>query len=122
MIFTSWRYTAGMRDSSAASGSGVRMPATTSSPWAFTRNSPKKRRSPLEGSRLNATPVPEVSPRLPNTMAITVTAVPQSSGEPVDAPVVHRLLREPRVEDGLDGQPQLLRGVLGKRARPSSPG
>ena len=60
-------------------GSGVRIPATTSSPWALTRNSPKKRRSPLDGSREKQTPVPEVGPRLPNTIAITVTAVPQSS-------------------------------------------
>ena len=58
----------------------MRMPATTSSPWALTRNSPKKRRSPLEGSREKHTPVPEVGPRFPKTMAITVTAVPQSSG------------------------------------------
>ena len=61
-------------------GCGVRMPATTSSPCAFTRNSPKKRRSPDDGSRVKQTPVPDVSPRLPKTMAITVTAVPQSSG------------------------------------------
>ena len=58
------------------------MPATTSSPWALTRNSPKKRRSPVEGSRVNATPVPEVSPRFPKTIACTVTAVPQSLGIP----------------------------------------
>ena len=65
---------------SVAIACGVRMPATTSSPCALTRNSPKKRRSPLEGSRVKQTPVPELSPRLPNTMAMTVTAVPQSSG------------------------------------------
>ncbi len=57
----------------------MRTPATTSSPWAFTRNSPKKRFSPVAGSREKQTPVPEVVPRLPKTMAITVTAVPQSS-------------------------------------------
>ena len=32
--------------------------------------------SPVEGSRLKQTPVPEVSPLLPNTIAITETAVP----------------------------------------------
>ena len=31
---------------------------------------------------MNPTPVPDVSPRLPNTIAITVTAVPQSPGMP----------------------------------------
>ncbi len=44
---------------------GVRTPATTSSPWALGSHSPKKRRSPVDGSRVNATPVPESSPMLP---------------------------------------------------------
>ncbi len=59
-------------------GWGVRMPATTSSPWAFIRYSPKNRRSPVPGSRVKATPVPELSPMLPKTMVWTLTAVPQS--------------------------------------------
>ena len=58
-------------------GMGVRTPATTSSPWAFTRNSPMSFFSPVAGSRVKATPVPELSFRLPNTMGITLTAVPQ---------------------------------------------
>ena len=36
--------------------------------------------SPVDGSRVNATPVPESSPRLPNTIDTTFTAVPRSSG------------------------------------------
>jgi hypothetical protein len=48
---------------------GVRMPATTSSPWALMRNSPYSRLSPVDGLRVNATPVAEFSPMLPNTMA-----------------------------------------------------
>ncbi len=60
----------------AAIGSGVRIPATTSSPWASMRNSPKKTFSPVEGSRVKQTPVPEVVPRLPKTMDWTLTAVP----------------------------------------------
>ena len=32
------------------------------------------------GSRVNATPVPESMPRLPNTIDITFTAVPRSVG------------------------------------------
>src|SRR6266550_656026 len=54
---------------------GVRMPATTSSPCALIRNSPYSLLSPVEGLRVNATPVAEVSPILPNTMACTLTAV-----------------------------------------------
>ena len=36
--------------------------------------------SPVAGSRVNATPVPDVSPMLPNTIACTFTAVPQFPG------------------------------------------
>jgi len=50
----------------------------------LTRNSPKNRRSPLDGSRV----------------------------KPVDAPVVDGLLGEPRVEDRRHGQPELLHRVL----------
>ena len=53
---------------------------TWSSPWALIRNSPYSLLSPVEGLRVNATPVAEVSPILPNTMACTLTAVPQDSG------------------------------------------
>ena len=65
---------------SSAMGTGVRTPATTSSPWALIRYSPKKRFSPVPGSRVKATPVPELSPMFPKTMAWTLTAVPQSPG------------------------------------------
>ena len=57
---------------------GVRMPATTSSPWALVRYSPKSTFSPVFGSRVKATPVPESSPMLPKTMVTTLTAVPRS--------------------------------------------
>ena len=60
-----------------AMGMGVRTPATTSSPCAFFRNSPISFFSPVAGSRVNATPVPDSLFRLPNTMGITFTAVPQ---------------------------------------------
>ena len=70
------------RASSRLKGSGVRMPATTSSPCALGSHSPKKRRSPVEGSRVKATPVAESSPRLPKTIAWTLHAVPQLSGMP----------------------------------------
>jgi len=61
-------------------GDGVRVPATTSSPWALTRYSPNGTFLPLAGSRVNATPVAEESPMLPKTIAWILTAVPQSWG------------------------------------------
>ena len=66
--------------SGPASARGVRMPATTSSPWALTRNSPKISRAPVDGFRVKATPLALSSPMFPNTMLWTVTAVPQSAG------------------------------------------
>jgi hypothetical protein len=58
----------------------LRMPATTSSPWALTRKSPYGLFSPVAALRVNPTPVPELSSRLPNTIACTFTAVPRSCG------------------------------------------
>ncbi len=65
---------------SSAIGSGVRMPATTSSPCALVRNSPYSSAVPVAGLRVNATPVAQSSPRLPNTIACTLTAVPIATG------------------------------------------
>ena len=58
----------------------LRTPETTSSPWALTRKSPDGSGAPVTSSRLNATPDPDVSPLLPNTICWTLTAVPHSSG------------------------------------------
>lgn len=44
---------------------GVRIPATTSSPWALMRYSPLNMFSPVAASRENATPVAELLPMLP---------------------------------------------------------
>ena len=52
-----------------AIGLGVRIPATTSSPWALIKYSPQNVFSPVAGSLVKATPVPELSPEFPNTMA-----------------------------------------------------
>jgi hypothetical protein len=41
----------------------------------------------LDGSRVKATPVAEVSPMLPNTIAWTLTAVPQSPGMSLQAAI-----------------------------------
>ena len=56
----------------------MRVPATTSSPWALMRNSPKSPESPVAGFRVKPTPVALRSPRFPKTMAMTVQAVPRS--------------------------------------------
>ena len=61
---------------------GVLMPATTSSPCALTKYSPLNIFSPFPASRLKHTPVADVSPIFPKTIAMTLTAVPHSSGIP----------------------------------------
>ena len=58
----------------------LRTPETTSSPWALMRKSPDGSGAPVTSSRLKATPVPDSSPVLPNTICWTLTAVPHSSG------------------------------------------
>src|SRR3989339_1354545 len=63
-------------------GDGVLIPATTSSPWAFTSHSPKNLCSPVAGFLVKHTPVAELLPMLPNTIACTLVAVPQSCGMP----------------------------------------
>ena len=69
-----------MTSRSSAMSCVLRTPDTTSSPCAFTRKSPDGSGSPVTSSRLKATPEPDVSPLLPNTICWTLTAVPQSSG------------------------------------------
>ena len=97
---------------SPTTGSGVRMPATTSSPCAFARNSPITSGSPVEGSRVNATPVPERSPLLPKTICTMFTAVPMSSGISFALAIDLRARRLPRVEDRAHRAHQLLVRVL----------
>ena len=75
---TNSSYASGISSLSWLIGSGVRMPATTSSPWALTRYSPYSSLVPSKVLRVNATPVPESSPMLPKTMLMTFTAVPRS--------------------------------------------
>ena len=79
IVEISWANASGSSSFSSASARGVRMPATTSSPWAFMRKSPKGSDfSPVTLLRVNATPVPELEPVLPNTICCTLTAVPSS--------------------------------------------
>jgi hypothetical protein len=65
--------------------------------------------------RVKATPVPLSCPMLPKTMAWTLTAVPRWSGILVQAPVDPGPLVVPGIKDGIDGQFQLLQGLLGER-------
>ena len=59
---------------------GVRTHATTSSHWAFVKNSPKRPLSHVAGSLVKATPVPQSSPIFPNAIDWTFTAVPHEYG------------------------------------------
>jgi hypothetical protein len=70
--------------------------------------------SPLAGLRVNATPVAEVSPMLPNTIACTFTAVPHSWGCLRSAAVGDGALAHPGLEHGLDAAFELLHGVVGE--------
>ena len=79
IVSMSWAYASGSSSCSSTSGRGVRMPATTSSPCALMRKSPNGSPfSPVTLLRVNATPVPDVGPVLPNTICWTLTAVPSS--------------------------------------------
>ena len=73
-------YTSGIISFNESIDCGVLIPATTSSPCAFIKNSPYRLFSPVAGFLVNATPVPEVFPLLPYTISCTFTAVPQSCG------------------------------------------
>ena len=79
ILHTSWNWAKAAGNFSAIwlIGMGVRTPATTSSPWALVKNSPKSFFSPVAGLRVKATPVPQSSPMLPKAMDWTLTAVPQ---------------------------------------------
>ena len=79
-ISISSAWTLGSHSFISAMSRGVRAPETTSSPCALGRKSPLGSGAPVTSSRENATPEPEVSPLLPNTICWTLTAVPQSSG------------------------------------------
>ena len=78
--FSNCSNTSGITSFSAEIGCGVRTPATTSSPCALIRNSPINFFSPVAGSLVKATPVPDSSDQLPNAISCTLTAVPQENG------------------------------------------
>ena len=74
---------------------GVRVPATTSSPWALTRYSPNSLRLPSPGSRVNTTPVALPLPMLPNTIAWTLTAVPSAMSGVMPSSLRYTTARSP---------------------------
>ena len=99
-----------------AIGSGVRMPATTSSPCAFSRNSPKSTRSPVAGSRVKQTPVPERCAAVAEDHLHDVHRRPEIVGDLVRPPVHLGAGRVPRLEDRPVRAAELLAGVLRERA------
>ena len=64
---------------------------------------------------MKATPVAQSSPMLPNTMACTLTAVPQLSGMSLQAAVGDGALVHPGAEHRADRAPELLPRVLRER-------
>ena len=73
--------------------------------------------SPVDGLRVNATPVPERSPLLPKTIWTTLTAVPSVVRDLVRAAVHLRARRVPRLEDGADRADELVARVRRELAR-----
>ena len=99
-----------------ASGSGVRMPATTSSPCALTRNSPNdarlaRRRVARERDARRRAVALVAEDHLDD-----VDRRAEIVGDVVRAPVDLRARRVPRVEDRLDRAAELLARVLRERA------
>ena len=97
------------------SGSGVRMPATTSSPCALTRNSPKSARSPVDGLRVKQTPGARGVALVPEHHLDDVDRGAEVVRDLVGAAIDLRARRLPRVEDGTGRPAELLRRILGKR-------
>ena len=91
------------------------MPATTSSPWALTRNSPKNSFAPVAGFRVNPTPVPEPIARVAEHHQLHVHGGADVVRDLVDAPVGDGALVVPGAEHGVTGHLQLLHRVLRER-------
>ena len=68
--------------------------------------------SPVAGLRVNATPVPEVSPMFPNAIICTLTAVPQEYGISLVHTVDVRARVVPRTENCLDSLEELNLGIV----------
>ena len=88
------------------------MPATTSSPCAFRRNSPYSSCSPVDGLRVKQTPVARVVAHVAEHHLHDVDRRAQVVGDVVLAAVGARARRVPRREHGVDRPRQLLAGIL----------
>ena len=97
------------RRSISCTGFGVRMPATTSSPWALTRYSPYITFSPVPGLRVKPTPVARVVAHVAEHHRADVDgrAVGHVRGDVEFTPVVDGALAQPGVEHRLDRDLQL---------------
>ncbi len=98
--------------SRASRSSVLRMPATTSSPWALTRKSPYGRFSPVAALRVKPTPVPRVVVAVAEHHRLHVDGRAEVVADALAHPVGDGAGAVPALEHGLDRAAQLLGGVL----------
>ncbi len=96
-------------------GCGVRMPATTSSPCALSRNSPQKTFSPVAGSRVKPTPVAGGIAHVAEDHGLHVGGGAEVVRDLFHAAVIGGVLAPPGAEHGRDGAGELLARILRKR-------
>ena len=108
--------TSGCAVRNASIGRGSKVPDTTSSPCAPGSHSPIGSGAPVEGLRLNRTPVPESRSRFPNTIACTMTAVPPIPSSPWWRSVGRGARAVPRREHRLDRAAKLNERIVGHGA------
>ena len=99
---------------SAESGSVLRMPATTSSPWAFTRKSPYSPFAPVAGSRVKPTPGARLVVAVAEHHGLDVHRRAEIVGDALVVAIGDGAGAVPRAEHRLDGPAQLGVGVLGE--------
>ena len=93
----------------------LRMPATTSSPWALTRKSPYGLFSPVAALRVNPTPVPRVVVPVAEHHRLHVDRGAEVVADPLTDPVGDGPGAVPALEHRLDRAAQLLARLLRER-------
>ena len=93
----------------------LRMPATTSSPWALIRKSPYGLFSPVAALRVKPTPVPRVVVAVAEHHRLHVDGGAEVVADALADAVGDRPGAVPAAEHGLDGAAQLLHRVLRER-------
>jgi hypothetical protein len=93
----------------------VRVPETTSSPWASSRKSPLGSGAPVSSSREKATPVAEPGALVAEHHLLDVDRRAPVVGDVVDAAVGDGAVAHPGVEHSADREPQLVLRVLRER-------